>query len=249
MTQSLFLSTMLAAGLLMPPVSLHAQEAAGNGGLPSTSGQPDSPTFNASVPKNRVITLLPEQKRPLLLKPHERNPFARRNPDVDLITEATEQETEAELIRNALNALTITGRSRGPKGLRVLADGNLIFERGKVLDPVIEAQTEALIVEDVSETQINLAWINDDTGKLTGKKVVMTYDLTPKVRMVMKGQRGSSSDAGARNGTPKLIEIAVDREPRPDLPIPGNAPGISEESPRGLASESLEEIEVESGSP
>ena len=248
MTRFRSIPLLLTVGFLAPVTFLPAQEPAGGPG-PSNPAPLALPLPNASVPKNRKINLLPNEKRPFFLKEDERNPFARRNPDVDLITEATEQETEAELIRNALNALSITGRSRGPNGLRVLADGNLIFERGKVLEPVIEGQTEALIVEEVTETQINLAWINDDTGKLTGKSVIMTYDLTPKVRMVMKGQRFSQSSSGAERGSPKLIEVAFDRKPRPDLPIPRNAPAGSQEPPRGLAAESRDDHEAEEAAP
>ena len=93
MTRFLSLALVLAAGFLASPPVLHSQESAGNPG----PGNPALPIPSAAVPKNRKITLHPEEKRPLFLKADERNPFARRNPDVDLITEATEQETEAVL--------------------------------------------------------------------------------------------------------------------------------------------------------
>lgn len=195
-----FLSPILGIFLTIPA---HSQEV----GTAPTAATPPLPSI--SIPKDRNISLSPEQKRPLFLQSGERNPFARRNPDVDLITEISEQETEAELIRDALNSLSITGCSQGPKGLRVLAEGSLIFESGRLVDPVIEGQTETLVVDSVTKTQINLAWVDSDTGKLTGKRVIMTYDLTPKVRMLMKGQRIAQSE------TRKVIEVAFERSEQP----------------------------------
>ena len=175
----------VAVALLSLASSGHAQNATE---IPLTgdpeSGAPAAPT--AAIARNRVISIMPGDKRPLLLKGDERNPFARRNPDVDLITEETEQETEADFIRDILNSLPITGRSYGPRGLRILA-GEIIFERGKMVDQVIEGQTENLIVENISDHTIELAWIDMETGKLSGKRLTLTYDLTPKVRYQLKG--------------------------------------------------------------
>ncbi|MCB1066498.1 MAG: hypothetical protein KDN20_26720 [Verrucomicrobiae bacterium] len=174
------------------------------------------------VARNRVISIMPTDKRPLLLKGNERNPFARRNPDVDLITEDVNQETEADLIRDILNSLPITGRSYGPKGLRVLA-GEIIFERGKMVDQVIENQTENLIVEAITQDTIELAWIDMETGKLTGKRLSMTYDLTPRVRYVLKGQSAQTGEGSTEpkfgfmrpddDEAPTADQIAVDQLP------------------------------------
>ncbi|MCB1229600.1 MAG: hypothetical protein KDN19_05010 [Verrucomicrobiae bacterium] len=201
------------------------------GNLPSTTTATPLP----KVARNRVISIMPGDKRSLVLKGDERNPFARRNPDVDLITEETEQETEADLIRNVLNNLPITGRSNGPQGYRVLA-GEIIFERGKMVDQVIESQTENLIVERITDTSIELAWIDAETGKLNGKRLTLTYDLTPKVRYLLKGPglvSGPDGDLIAADGTdvnsrrfgtkhapketPSADQIATDQLPN-DIP-------------------------------
>lgn len=215
-----------ALATLVFGVSGFAQEATPplTGGIPAVAVNP-----MPALPKDRKISLLPDQKMPLLLKQAERNPFARRNPDVSLISETEEQETEAELIRDALNGLTVSGRSYGPNGLRVLAEGSLIFERGKIVPPVIQGQTESLVVESVDEKLINLAWIDSETGKFSGKRISIPYDLTPRVRMIMKGQTIKES-AG---DTPELIEVAFDREEKPKRKGPGhNAP--PEELPNGI---------------
>ncbi|MCB1085558.1 MAG: hypothetical protein KDM63_00810 [Verrucomicrobiae bacterium] len=161
-------------------VGAFAQEAPPPGAPPGTIA-------TKAFTRNRVISILPDTKRALVLKSDERNPFARRNPDVDLITEDSEQETEADLIRDKLTSLPITGRTYGPKGLRILA-GEIVFERGKTVDPVIENQTENLRVENIDDTTIELAWIDLETGKLTGKQLKLFYDLSPKVRFLLKGQ-------------------------------------------------------------
>ncbi|MBL9154805.1 MAG: hypothetical protein JNK37_20155 [Verrucomicrobiales bacterium] len=194
-------------------------------GTPAVPGAPGTPP-PASFTRNRVVTLMPDDKRALVLKPEERNPFARRNPDVDLITENSEQETEADLIRDMLMALPITGRSYGPKGLRVLA-GEIIFERGKLVDQVIEDQTENLIVENVKDNAIELAWIDLETGKLTGKRLILPYDLSPKVHFVLKGQTESEEDSETirfgvfrPNGpaAPNADQIAADKRPN-NIPV------------------------------
>lgn len=208
----------LALLAMVLPVSAQTDQAS----APDAAVDPMAATAPAgAIPRNRIISILPDDKRALLLKPDERNPFARRNPDVDLITEASNQETEADLIRDILNALPITGRSYGPKGLRVLA-GEIIFERGKLVDQVIENQSENLIVESVNDATIELAWIDLETGKLTGKRLILPYDLSPKVRFVLKGQpRGDDESAPVKFGLlrpngikpPTADQIAVEKRP------------------------------------
>lgn len=177
--------------LLITALSLLASDRA-QAQTPTTAPAPPSTVpgaaaIPASVTRNRVIMITPDDKRALVMKDTERNPFARRNPDVDLITDDTNQETEADMIRDILNALPVTGRAFGPKGLRVLV-GEIIMEKGKIVDHVIEGQSENLIVEAVKDSTIELAWIDVETGKLSGKRFVLPYDLTPKVRYVLKGQ-------------------------------------------------------------
>lgn len=172
------LSVLATAGVLSLPGTSPAQDDSPESG-PETGESP-------KIAKNRVISIMPSNKTPLLLRGDERNPFARRNPDVDLITEESEQETEADFIRDVLNSLPITGRTMGPKGPRILA-GEIIFERGELVDHVIQDQTENLIVENISENTIELAWIDMETGKLSGKRLTLTYDLSPKIRYRLKG--------------------------------------------------------------
>lgn len=200
----------------------HAQETDPLAMLTANGATGEAPR---TIARNRVISLMPDDKRALVLKGDERNPFARRNPDVDLITEESDQETEADLIRDILNALPVTGRSMGPNGLRVLA-GEIVFERGKMVDHVIPDQTENLIVENVNEASIELAWIDMETGKLTGKRLNLTYDLSAKIRYVLKGQAylaardGSTTPAQPQMGvlsreveTPTADQITADKLP------------------------------------
>jgi hypothetical protein len=192
----------------------------------------------AAVTRNRVILISPDDKRALVMKDTERNPYARRNPDVDLITDDTNQETEADTIRDILNGLPITGRSYGPKGLRVLA-GEIIFERGKIVDHVIEDQSENLIVEAVKDNTIELAWIDVETGKLTGKRIVLSYDLTPKVRYVLKGQAKSDDPTAQpkigylRSGKPAESD-AISQSPSNATP-PAPAVKLAAPAPRPAA--------------
>jgi len=190
-----------------------------------------SPPAPGAATRKRAISIMPDDKMAVAMKPEERNPFARRNPDVDLITQDANQETEADLIRDILMALPVTGRSYGPKGLRVLA-GEIVFERGKLVDQVIENQSENLIVENVKDNSIDLAWIDLDTGKLTGKRLMLPYDLSPKVRFMLKGQ--GLSDAG--NAMPRFGVI------RPNDTAPPTADQIAADRlPNGISAEAFTE--------
>jgi hypothetical protein len=139
-----------------------------------------------------MISIKPDAKRPLLLKEDERNPYADRSPEQESLTETGDNAEEME-IRSALSSLSVTGRSRGSKGLRILL-GDIILEQGRKLPPLLPEQSEALQVVEVSEDSVILAWLDIETGKPTGKTMQMAYDLSPSVTYALHGQPQSMDD-------------------------------------------------------
>ncbi|MEM7600437.1 MAG: hypothetical protein AAF357_03355, partial [Verrucomicrobiota bacterium] len=152
-------------------------------------GSPDA-SQAASYKPSRMIEMRPDEKRPLLLKDSERNPYARRSPEQETVTDSGENAEELQ-IREALNSLSVSGRSRGVNGLRILL-GDIIIEKGGILPQLLENQTENLKVIEVSEDSVVLGWMDIETGDLTGKTMQMSYDLNPSVSYALHGQERSA---------------------------------------------------------
>lgn len=152
-------------------------------------------TAAANFSPTRMIDMRPGEKRPLILKPNERNPYANRSPEQAAVNEEGENAEEIQ-IRERLNSLTVTGRSRGPNGLRLLL-GDIILEKGRILPKLIEDQTESLKVIEVNEDGLVLAWLDIETGEPTGKTMPIAYDLSPSIAYALHGQPGGDGAAGA----------------------------------------------------
>lgn len=136
---------------------------------------------------SRKIELLPSQKQMLVLRADERNPYARRAVSDEEIEAELDGESEEERIRRIFERLPVTGVSRGRNGLRALV-GDMILERGFKVPQMLSDQTEFLVVAEVAENEITLAWIDQDKHELTGKDMKLTFDLDPRVRSKLAGQ-------------------------------------------------------------
>src|SRR5690606_29244548 len=140
----------------------------------------------------------------------ERNPYAKRSPKEE---KATAQESNAEelRIRERLGALRITGRSRGPNGLRVLL-GDIILEEGRILPQLLEDQSENLRVVELNEDMVVLGWLDIETGDLTGKTMQVAYDLTPSIGYALHGQGPDSAREGL--ATRRMGVLRVEQAPQ-----------------------------------
>lgn len=148
----------------------------------------------ANFSPTRMIGMRPGEKRPLILKSNERNPYANRSPEKDAVNEEGENAEEIQ-IRERLNSLSVTGRSRGPNGLRLLL-GDIILEPGRVLPELLEDQSESLKVVEVNEESLLLAWLDIETGEPTGKTMSIIYDLSPSISYALHGQSGADRELG-----------------------------------------------------
>ena len=168
------------------------------------------PTSNYTP--SREIGMRPEDKRSLSLKVNERNPYARRSAKEEAVLEGTENEEELRL-RDMLNSLSVTGRSRGPNGLRVLL-GDIILEKGKLLPQLIVDQSEQLQVMEVNEDSVILGWIDVETGELTGKTTQVAYDLSPRISYALHGQSEGASSKNGNKAEPRMgvLKVGQDRK-------------------------------------
>lgn len=163
----------------------------------------------------------PDEKRPLLLSADERNPYAKRSPETE---KAKDEVNEEELqIRKRLESLSITGRSQGSNGLRILL-GDIILEKNVILPPILPDQTERLRVAEIGGDMVVLDWLDPTSGKATGKTMQIAYDLTPSVSYALHGQSASEArtetdpTGGVGSAGPAMGVIRPDQNKKhPDL--------------------------------
>lgn len=148
----------------------------------------------ANYTPSRMIEMRPSDKTPLMVKANERNPYARRSVEEENTNDAGENAEEIQ-IRQRLSSLSVSGKSVGPNGLRILL-GDIILEQGRHLPQLLPNQVEALKVVEVSESSIILGWLDVETNKLTGKTMQVGYDLTPKITFALQGQPTTNSADG-----------------------------------------------------
>ncbi|NNE94274.1 MAG: hypothetical protein HKN23_21715 [Verrucomicrobiales bacterium] len=171
--------------------------------LPGFSGAQDD-SAGTAIPEgpdltlisSRTIEMKPSEKRPLLVKPTERNPYVKRAPEEEEVPEAGEDSQETR-IRSKLLSMPVGGRSVGPRGLRLLV-GDMVLEKGKIVDQLLAEQTEFLKVIEISEDALKFGWLDPESGELTGKTMQIGYDLSPGVRYLLPGQRGLDEEGSTQ---------------------------------------------------
>lgn len=153
------------------------------------------------------IGVMPDEKRALLVKDGEANPFANRTNEVDM-TARPEDTSEEQSIREVLQNIKVGGVSRGVGGLRVLV-GNIILERGLVLPQLVPDQRERLVVSELSEDDVEIAWIDKETGEPSAKRIRLQVDVRPKVRQLLQGRPDGKRGDKQRFG---VVDPLADRQ-------------------------------------
>jgi hypothetical protein len=224
------IAPVLALGLLVA-AGARAQEPAPGGPptpMPGAGIAPVTPAPAVSFVPVRVIQMRPTEKRPLALKEDERNPYAKRNPQSEVVS-AQEGDAEELRIRQRISMLRVSGRSMGPNGLRVLL-GDIILEKGRVLPQLLEDQSEILQVLELSEDAAVLGWIDRETNQVTGKTIQVSYDLAPSVSYALQGQAGEERGEGEAAPRMGVIRVNDDRKAREaDMAARGSGNGIPPE--------------------
>ncbi len=179
----------LVAACAVAGIGAKAQEE-----LPALPGGDDALEVEHD-PKAEKVGLMPYQKTPVDVASKERNPFASRSPEKKE-EEVAEVNKEEDRIRLVLSELAIGGVSKSADGgLRVLL-GDMKLERGAVVPQVLQDQTTQLMVAMITEEKIEFAWL-EESGKGTGRRLVMPIDVTPKVSFVLNGQQSKAEEERA----------------------------------------------------
>jgi hypothetical protein len=200
----------LISGTLAGTVSpLSAQDAPA---IDPNTGLAVPPVPAANFVPGRMIGMRPEEKRPLVLKENERNPYAKRSTEEETAGDEAVNEEEQQ-IRARLSSLTVSGRSQGPNGLRVLL-GDIILEQGRLLPQLLETQSENLKVMEINEDTVILGWLDIESNEPTGKTMQVAYDLTPMVSYALHGQESPEADANGEVAAPLMgvLRIGQDRK-------------------------------------
>tara|TARA_R110000850_G_scaffold185992_6_gene311918 strand:+ start:431 stop:1147 length:717 start_codon:yes stop_codon:yes gene_type:complete len=152
---------------------------------------PGTPLMPITFVPSIMIEMRPTEKRPLIVRASERNPYANRSQDQRDVNDNGENVEEVK-IRQQLQALSVTGQSQGLNGLRLLL-GDIIIERGEIMPQLLEDQSATLQVVEVTTDLIVLGWVDVESGELTGKSMPISYDLSPSVSYALHGQSNAES--------------------------------------------------------
>ncbi len=134
-----------------------------------------------AAPKGKYSRIgeLPGEKIPEVLQPRERNPFVRREAkSTEPVVEAASEESK---LRERLAAMNVTGVVRGGDTSTVLLEG-LILKPGHPIPPLIENQTERLAVSRITDTQVEIVFIEIDQ-RAEARKILVPIDLRPRVNV------------------------------------------------------------------
>jgi hypothetical protein len=150
-------------------------------------------TALAADPGPLQIGELPGQKKPAVLETRERNPFMRR--EAKVTAESAEKESEESRLRDLIERLPVTGVIRGGGEVKVLLS-SLILEQGEPLPPLIDDQTEQLIVGPITDRQVEIHFIEADADA-EPRKIVIPIDLRPRVAVSPSGIAPAPQPSGA----------------------------------------------------
>jgi len=108
-----------------------------------------------------ALGMLPTQRDGLRISPQERNPFAVKPHEIIKSPDPVDAETQESKIRSIFNQLRVTGTRRDRDGRSLALAGDLILRQGEEVKPVLEDQTEVLIVSKIGPRQIELTFVEN----------------------------------------------------------------------------------------
>jgi len=139
----------------------------------------------AAADETAVLAIgeLPGQKKPELIQPKERNPFVRREEKV--AADNADKESEESKLRALFKTMPVTGVIRGGGETKVLLS-TLILKQGEALPPLLEEQTEVLIVGPITDRQVEIDFVESDE-QAEPRKILIPIDLRPRVAIMPAG--------------------------------------------------------------
>lgn len=191
----------ILAALLLAPVS-SAQEA-----LPTNALTPEQQkALDMRLPELNRAALEPEERVPEKVDEGERNPFGLLSvpPAEEKEEIKIEVETEEMKIRRILGNMRVAGISGAPGSYRVLL-GSMQLAKGDMVPRLFANQAERLRVEDITDRQVVLAFIERSKQKdLPPRTIGLGIDLTPRVRSLLPGEVFTNVVSFDERGAPAL---------------------------------------------
>jgi hypothetical protein len=157
------------------------------------------------------IGILPAFKRGQVVDIGERNPFGTV---VEEVPETVATGAEAAKLSAILESLPVSGVSKDAQGrVRAVLLGDLRLEAGALVPQMVEGQTDELIVELLSETEIVIAWRSEAGRKVAQPRLLRRkIDLDPRVQVLLPGQ--ITFTTGAQKANRKAVVIVPGRSAR-----------------------------------
>lgn len=134
--------------------------------------------------KIRYQLILPDEKTPEMVKPTETNPFNKFDGSLIKTEEASSAENK---VKDALMSMRVSGAAFNPDGsVRAVMLGPIKLERGNIVPQVIPDQEVSLRVNSLSESTIELFWVEKKKNiSLPPRPVIIPVNLKPFVRYVL----------------------------------------------------------------
>ncbi len=121
--------------------------------------------------------ILPEEKTPETLKPSDPNPYSKK-----LKAGNDESSSEENAVREVLMGLPVTGISNDPDGGKRIMLGPIRLERGMIVPQVLPEQGVRLKVNSVSDSAVELVWIEKKNTGLPPRTLILPFNVKPTVR-------------------------------------------------------------------
>ena len=186
--------------------------------------------------------IMPDEKTPETVKPNEPNPFNKKSS-----REEDDSSSEENAVREAISSLPVTGISNDPRGGKRLMLGPFRLERGMIVPPVLPEQAVSLRVNSISDTVLELVWIEKKNTGLAPRTLTIPFSTRPVVRQrlavptikppaVPGGERYITHVPGAPPGTPVASSQTSPPAPQENVFTPaGTPPGSLDSKPSGPA--------------
>jgi hypothetical protein len=133
--------------------------------------------------------LEPQKRTPVEVTGGERNPFGLLSvpPPTEQEEVKIEVETEEMKIRRILGNMRVAGVSGSPGSYRVML-GSMQLAKGDLVPRLFANQAERLRVEDITERQVILTFVERKQQDLPPRSIGLGIDLTPRIRSLLPGE-------------------------------------------------------------
>lgn len=187
--------------------------------------------------KIRYQLILPEEKTPEVVKPNETNPFNKSDGNTLKPEDASSEENK---IKDQLLAMRVSGVVTNTDGsIRAVMLGEMKLERGMIVPQVVPDQAAHLRVNSLSESTIELFWIERKRNvALPPRPVIIPVNLKPFVRYKLPKTDGGELLSNKRGGS--VGDYGFKTAPGAVEPLPSQesrrATVVDESGPSGASS-------------